>query len=216
MMNDAHEPSPKRDADASPDPHADEVGESESAPDSAGMDEPSQPSEHAEEAAAASAERQYAQGDVVTGEVVNIKPYGAFVQLPDGETGLVHISEVDEAYVKDVNDYLSIGQETPVKVVGIHDSGKYNLSIRQLTSRERDSAFHSREMREFSRELEMRRDEIQREARWRRAAQDKSDERPLSREAERAELEAWIEKAREFADETRQKSEDRSRSYPLL
>lgn len=162
------------------------------------------------------AAHRYATDDVVTGEVVNIKPYGAFVQLPDGETGLVHISEVDEAYVKDVNEYLSIGQEIAVKVVGVHDSGKYNLSIRQLSNRERDSAFYSRQMQEFSQELELRRDELQREARWRQVTHDEADESHLLHEAERAELEAWIEKARDFSDQTRQKSEERSRSYPLL
>lgn len=179
-------------------------------------DEAAASSNEAEESAPPESEYPYKTDDVVTGEVVNIKPYGAFVQLPDGETGLVHISEVDEAYVKDVGDYLSVSQEVAVKVVGIHDSGKYNLSIRQLSNRERDSAFNSREMREFSRELELRRDEIQREARWRQATQDQHDEQRISHEAERAELEAWIEKARDFADETRQKSEERSRSYPLL
>jgi len=202
-MEDRHEPAPKRDdADSSQDTPKDE-GASTS-------------DQQAEKAEAEPAEHLYATGDVVTGEVVNIKPYGAFVQLPDGATGLVHISEVDEAYVKDVNDYLSTGQEIPVKVVGIHDSGKYNLSIRRLTSRERDAAFHSREMRDFSRELEMRRDEIQREARWRRATQDEPDEHLIPHEAERAELEAWIDKARNFTDQARQKSEERSRSYPLL
>lgn len=170
----------------------------------------------ASSAESSEATHQYETGDVITGEVVNIKPYGAFVQLPDGETGLVHISEVDESYVKDVHDYLMAGQEIAVKVVGIHDSGKYNLSVRQLSSRERDSAFYSRRMREFNRELEMRRDEIQREATWRQATQQQQDEGRLSHETERAELEAWIERARDFSDDARQKSEERRRSYPLL
>ena len=213
-MSDEHEPTRQPD-EGSPGPQANEA-ESDASAEAGQPTEASPSSPPSDEADAESAEHQYATGDVVTGEVVNIKPYGAFVQLPDGETGLVHISEVDEAYVKDVSDYLSIGEETAVKVVGIHDSGKYNLSIRQLSSRERDSAFYSREMREFSRELEMRRDEIQREARWRQATQDEGDEQRISYEAERADLEAWIERAQDFAAQTRQRSEERSRSYPLL
>lgn len=194
-------------------------GEPESTPDAPGDDTGAASHESSSEASSTEPSEgayQYDTGDVVTGEVVNIKPYGAFVQLPDGETGLVHISEVDESYVKDVGEYLSIGQEIAVKVVGIHDSGKYNLSIRQLSNRERDSAFYSRQMHEFSRELEMRRDELQREATWRQAAHEQDDEWRLSHEAERADLEAWIERARDLTDQTRQKSEERSRAYPLL
>lgn len=200
MNSDKHEPTPQHDED--PEGSADGGGTS--------------PDDGQPTGASQDIEPQYATGDVATGNVVNIKPYGAFVELPNGETGLVHISEVDEAYVKDVKEYLSIGQETAVKVVGIHDSGKYNLSIRQLSSRERDSAFYSREMREASRELEMRRDEIQREARWRRATHNEDEAQRISHAAERAELEAWIERAQGFADQARQKSEERSRSYPLL
>jgi len=208
-MTDQHEP--QRD----PEQEERDVG-----PESADEDAPTAPNESSPSAESPdeseTSEHQYATDDVVTGEVVNIKPYGAFVQLPDGETGLVHISEVDESYVKDVNDYLTIGQEIAVKVIGIHDSGKYNLSIRQLSNRERDSAFYSREMHEFSQELELRRDELQREARWRQTARDQGDEQRLSHVAERAELETWIEKARDFSEQTRQKSEERSRSYPLI
>ena len=216
-MNDDQKQRPDDETDAhpadptsEPSPQADEASESASASDAASTEDGSHPE-------ASDQARSYETGDVLTGKVVNIKPYGAFVELPDGETGLVHISEVDEAYVKDVHEYLSTGQEVAVKVVGVHDSGKYNLSIRQLSDRERDSAFYSREMREFSRELEMRRDEIQREARWRQATLKEPDEEErISHAEERAELEAWLEKARDFADATRQRSEDRARSYPIL
>ncbi len=214
-MSDEHDPTQEpHEESQNPQPDGSEAPEDADVSDSAASSHQTEDADATDDGEAA--EHAYATGDVVTGEVVNIKPYGAFVQLPDGETGLVHISEVDEAYVKDVGDYLSVGQETAVKVVGIHDSGKYNLSIRQLSSRERDSAFYSREMREFSRELEMRRDEIQREARWRQATHDDADEQRISYEAERADLEAWIERAQDFTEQTRQKSEERSRAYPLL
>ena len=70
-------------------------------------------------------------GSVVDGVVTGIKNFGAFVKLPTGETGLVHISEVASAYVNDINDFLTVGQEVKVKVLGENDKGKISLSIKQ-------------------------------------------------------------------------------------
>lgn len=70
-------------------------------------------------------------GSVVQGKVTGIKPFGAFVALDDQTQGLVHISEVAHSYVKDINDYLSIGDEIKVKVLKIDESsGRISLSIR--------------------------------------------------------------------------------------
>lgn len=151
-------------------------------------------------------------GDTITGEVVSIKPYGAFVRLPTGETGLIHISEVDDDYVKDVHDYLSVGQEVAVKVVSLHEEGKYNLSIRQLTKRERESAHYSKQVREFSRALETRRKELQMEASWRTAAK----ERRRWVQTTRASLIKWIKTARQESDRTGRRAEERMRAYGSL
>ncbi len=70
-------------------------------------------------------------GAVVDGVVTGIKSFGAFVKLPTGETGMVHISEVASAYVSDINEFLSVGQEVKVKVLGENDKGKISLSIKQ-------------------------------------------------------------------------------------
>lgn len=69
-------------------------------------------------------------GDKVNGKVTGITKFGAFVSLETGDTGLVHISEVAEGFVKDINDVLRVEDTVTVKVLSIAD-GKINLSIRQ-------------------------------------------------------------------------------------
>ncbi|AVX19295.1 MAG: S1 RNA-binding domain-containing protein [Bacillota bacterium] len=72
-----------------------------------------------------------AVGSIVEGVVTGITNFGAFVQLPDGQTGLVHISEVAHTYVKDVRDFLKEGDTVRVKVLNVDDRGKIGLSIKQ-------------------------------------------------------------------------------------
>lgn len=72
-----------------------------------------------------------AVGEVVEGTVTGITNFGAFVQLPKGESGLVHISEISHDYVEKVSDYLKKGQKVKVKVLSITDDKKISLSIRQ-------------------------------------------------------------------------------------
>lgn len=69
-------------------------------------------------------------GSIVEGVVSGITNFGAFIELPGGQTGLVHISEVADAYVKDVKDYLKDKDKVMVKVIAI-DKGKIGLSIKQ-------------------------------------------------------------------------------------
>ena len=71
-------------------------------------------------------------GNVVEGVVTGITNFGAFVELPEGKNGLVHISEVADVYVRDVRDFLSEQDKVKVKVVSIDDRGKIGLSIKQL------------------------------------------------------------------------------------
>lgn len=70
-------------------------------------------------------------GSIVEGKVTGITNFGAFVEIPGGQTGLVHISEVADAYVKDVKDYLKDQDIVKVKVIAIDDKGKIGLSIKQ-------------------------------------------------------------------------------------
>lgn len=75
-------------------------------------------------------------GQILDGRVKGIKNFGAFVELPNGESGLVHISQVSSSYVENIEDYLAEGQEVKVKVLDVFneiESGKkkISLSIRQ-------------------------------------------------------------------------------------
>ena len=72
-------------------------------------------------------------GAIVEGEVTGITNFGAFVQLPEGKVGLIHISEVSNVYVKDVHDFLKEKDKVKVKVLSIDERGKIGLSIKQLT-----------------------------------------------------------------------------------
>ena len=70
-------------------------------------------------------------GSIVQGKVSGIAKFGAFVDLPDGKVGMVHISEVASVYVNDINEHLKEGQEVKVKVLSIGDDGKISLSIKK-------------------------------------------------------------------------------------
>ncbi|WP_035292684.1 S1 domain-containing RNA-binding protein [Clostridium sp. KNHs214] len=69
-------------------------------------------------------------GSITEGIVVNITNFGAFVEV-EGKTGLVHISEVSESYVKDVSKHLKEKDKVKVKVLSIDDNGRMSLSIKQ-------------------------------------------------------------------------------------
>ena len=70
-------------------------------------------------------------GAIVEGEVTGITNFGAFVSLPEGKVGLIHISEVSNAYVKDIHDFLKEHDKVKVKVLTIDARGKVALSIKQ-------------------------------------------------------------------------------------
>ena len=76
---------------------------------------------------------EFGVGSILDGKVTGITKFGAFVSLPEGRSGLVHISEIAYSYVNEVTDHLSEGQEVKVKVIGIDDSNRINLSIKKAT-----------------------------------------------------------------------------------
>ena len=73
-------------------------------------------------------------GMVLEGKVTGITKFGAFVDLEDGKTGMVHISEVAPTFVNDINDYLKEGQTVKVKVLSVGEGGKISLSIKKAMS----------------------------------------------------------------------------------
>ena len=70
-------------------------------------------------------------GEVLEGKVTGIAKFGAFVALDGDRSGLVHISEVANTYVSDVNEYLKVGQTVKVKIIGINEDGKISLSMKK-------------------------------------------------------------------------------------
>lgn len=76
-----------------------------------------------------------AVGEIISGKVTGITKFGAFVSLPEGKTGLVHISEVDQSYVSNIRDHLSEGQEVKVKIIAVDENGRINLSIKKAQPR---------------------------------------------------------------------------------
>ena len=79
-------------------------------------------------------------GTILEGKVKSITNFGAFISLPENKTGMVHISEVANAYVSDIRQHMAEGQDVKVVVIG-NENGKINLSIKRLEPKpQRDSA----------------------------------------------------------------------------
>lgn len=72
-----------------------------------------------------------AVGAIFEGKVTSITKFGAFVSLPEGKSGMVHISEVANSFVNDIKEFLTEGQEVKVKVINIDEVGRINLSIKK-------------------------------------------------------------------------------------
>ena len=84
-------------------------------------------------------------GAVLEGKIKSITNFGAFVSLPENKTGMVHISEVANAYVSDIRQHLTEGQDVKVMVIGT-ENGKINLSIKRLEPKpQRENNFQRRE-----------------------------------------------------------------------
>ena len=75
---------------------------------------------------------EFGVGSILDGKVTGITKFGAFVSLPEGRSGLVHISEIAYTYVNEVSEHLKEGQEVKVKVIGIDQANRINLSIKQV------------------------------------------------------------------------------------
>ena len=116
-------------------------------------------------------------GSIVTGKVVRLQDFGAFVEIEPDVTGLVHISEVHRDFVENIHAYLTEGQEVTVKVVGIKDDGRIDLSIKRADpgwedevarrqSSKPDKEFNQR-LRKFMHQSDMIQGEVRRRRRAR-------------------------------------------------
>ena len=79
-------------------------------------------------------------GAILEGKVTSITKFGAFVELPENKTGMVHISEVSTGFVKEITDYLKENQIVKVKVIEIDQNGRINLSIKRLLDQPQQSS----------------------------------------------------------------------------
>lgn len=79
-------------------------------------------------------------GKIVEGKITGITPFGAFITMENGKTGLIHISEVALEYVKDINDHLKEGDVVKAKILSSDKAGKVSLSIKQALLDERNAA----------------------------------------------------------------------------
>ena len=96
-------------------------------------------------------------GEIHEGRVSGITNFGAFVRMENGESGMVHISEVADIYVKDIRDHLAEGQEVRVKVIGVNENNKISLSIKQADPGYRKEAPAPRERKSPKGEASRRR-----------------------------------------------------------
>ncbi|ADV67393.1 RNA binding S1 domain protein [Deinococcus maricopensis DSM 21211] len=75
---------------------------------------------------------QLESGAVATGRVTRVTDFGAFIQFENGETGLVHISQIAHSFVRSVSEHLQEGENVEVKVLGRDERGRLDLSIKEL------------------------------------------------------------------------------------
>lgn len=87
-------------------------------------------------------------GAVLEGKVTGITKFGAFVELPGGKTGMVHISEIAPMFVKEIRDFVSINQQVKVKILSISPEGKISLSMKRVENAVCKPAEKYREHRE--------------------------------------------------------------------
>ena len=88
---------------------------------------------------------QIKNGETAEGKVTGITKYGAFIKIlnavhEDGETsGMIHISEISDGFIKDINEFLEINQTVKVVVIGVNENGKLALSLKQVPKTDRES-----------------------------------------------------------------------------
>lgn len=77
------------------------------------------------------------KGDIIHGEITAIKSYGAFVKIDEETSGLIHISELSNQFVRDIEDFVEVGDKIDLKVIEIADDGKISLSYKALHTKKK-------------------------------------------------------------------------------
>ena len=86
-------------------------------------------------------------GDIIEGKITTITSFGVFVDIGDGKSGMVHISEVAKNYVSDIKEHVKVNDVVKVKVLNIGDDGKISLSIKRALPPEKNEDAPRRERR---------------------------------------------------------------------
>lgn len=86
--------------------------------------------------------KKYEIGTIVTGKVTGIENYGIFLSLDDSTVGLIHISEISESFVRNVSDYVEIGEQINALVIGDNDDNHLKLSIKNIDYRIQKKNYH--------------------------------------------------------------------------
>ncbi len=113
----------------------------------------------------------FKEGETVEGTVKGITNFGAFVELPDGRTGLVHISEVADTYVKDIRKFINEEEEVKVKVLSINGD-KIGLSLRKVKDNREKAASFEDKMAKFMKDSEERQRDIRKNTESKRSSGD--------------------------------------------
>ncbi len=83
---------------------------------------------------------EYEVGAVIEGEVTHIAKFGAFIRFDDNKEGLIHISEIANEFVTDINQHVQQGQRISVKIIGKNKEGKLELSLKRLQEVKKEPA----------------------------------------------------------------------------
>ncbi len=87
-------------------------------------------------------------GSVLEGKITGITKFGAFVDIGEGKTGMVHISEISSTYVTEITDHVKENQQVKVRVLSIGEDGKIRLSMKKLNGDEPEAKPARREIRQ--------------------------------------------------------------------
>ena len=81
---------------------------------------------------------EYKEGEIIEGVVIQIKNYGAIMIFENGQTGLLHISEIANSFIRNIKRYLVIGKTYQVKVLSINEDGFLKVSMSKITNEEKE------------------------------------------------------------------------------
>ena len=84
--------------------------------------------------------QQLTVGEIVEGKITGITNFGIFVDLGNGKSGMVHISEVSRTYINDISELFKVGDVVKVKIMNVSDDGKISLSIKRALEPEKTEA----------------------------------------------------------------------------